>query len=48
MQENGKDTGDHYKYEKVVPYWISVRIPKNNTILKNDSSKSFKLFTTVK
>jgi len=34
LQENSIDTGNRYKYKKVVPNWISVRILENNTICK--------------
>ena len=36
IQENGTDIGDQYEYQK------------NNIVLKNSTSKNFKLFTTIK
>ena len=48
MQENGTDTGDRYKYKKVVPILDIGTNTEKQYYLKNGSSKGFKLFTTVK
>jgi len=47
MQENDTDTVDRYEHRKTVRYRGSVRIQKNNAVLKNSISKDFKLFTII-